>query len=173
MTTHTETIAAQTSIGTRAFDPITEAWMLCERLWASVDVTEIGERRIDRILVRARARLQRREFAELDTAQCVDCVCPFCRQAAHAKMCPAIRAGMEDDAGDVQRDLDRLIDTHGTVEGLRAELATGDEAVGALVGALDKTVTYIPFCDCESCAAIDTALAAALAAARAWLRRAG
>lgn len=50
-------------------DLIVEAAALCERLWmASVDVTEMGERRIDRILKRAEARLLRREFAELDRA---------------------------------------------------------------------------------------------------------
>lgn len=47
-------------------DLITEAATLCDRLWmAMTDVTEMTERRIDRILKRAEARLQQRECAEL------------------------------------------------------------------------------------------------------------
>ncbi len=70
-------------------DLITEAWTLCQRLWmASIDVTAAHERRCERILKRAEARLQRREFAEIgkDVRGCDECGLGHTIQA-----CPAIR----------------------------------------------------------------------------------
>ncbi len=70
-------------------DLITEAWMLCDRLWmAAIDVTAAHERRCERIIKRAEARLQRREFAELDKDLRG---CDECGSGHTIQTCPAIR----------------------------------------------------------------------------------
>lgn len=89
------------------------------------------------------------------------------------------------DASDVQRDLTPLIDTHGTVEDLREQLATADEATGQSIAAMELAWELA---DCYHVIGADgdasdvlqarrrseeilTQLDTAIVAARAWLRR--
>jgi hypothetical protein len=124
-------------------------------------------------------------------ARCSNCAGPH-----PTWRCPEIGAVLhapEDDASDIRAALDRLsrlVDKDAEIASMRRQiarlqgvwaqlsgaharesaareaLATAERHIGALVGALDKVIEYVPECACDQCIPVD----AALSAARAWLR---
>lgn len=187
-------------------DPIAQAARLCERLW----MAGIGrEARVARILKRAEARLQRREFKELNGCQPVEET-----RVAHAPASPRYRIAVQLNGNyfapfdadqemserdciarlnEQDRELSDLRETerqlraelarrNDDVQGLRVQLATSDEHLGALLAAYQHERAALDTYEATRCtdawenAGLDLetaeiATARCHHAARAWLRR--